>query len=118
MASDDVDVELDALQEQAGRRVGVLVGLHHVAARVGDERADRGDDPGSIGALQEENGPHGAVPQNSFRSGSTSPRNRARFTSTHATPLLSAYTRACGLICWATSMPAVGANCGSRSSRS
>ena len=53
-----VDVELDALQEQAGGRVGVLVGLDDVAAGVGDERADRGDDARPVGALQEEHGAH------------------------------------------------------------
>ena len=54
-----VDVELDPLEEQAGRGVGVLVGLDHVAAHVGDERADRGHDAGPVGALEEEHGAHG-----------------------------------------------------------
>ena len=53
-----VDVELDALQEQPGRGVGVLVGLDDVAARLGDERADRGDDAGLVGALEQEHGAH------------------------------------------------------------
>ena len=112
-----VDVELDALEEQAGGRVGVLVGFDDVAARVGDERADGGDDartrPGTGAGARRARGPivlGGA--QKSVRSGSTSPRRRSRSISTQATPLLSAYTLAWGLICCATNMPTVGANCG------
>jgi hypothetical protein len=36
-----VDLELDALEKQLRRGVGVLVGFDDVAAGVGDERADR-----------------------------------------------------------------------------
>src|SRR5437660_366902 len=98
-----VGIELDALEEQAGRGVGVLVGFDDVAALVRNERPDGRDDARSIGALQEECGAHGRAAQNSVRSGSTSPRRRVRSTSTQATPLLCAYTRAWGLMCCATS---------------
>ena len=118
-----VDFELDALQEQLRRGVGVLVGFDDVAARVGDERADARDDAGPVGALEQEHRTHYefigvAAPQNRVRSGSRSPRRRSRSISTQATPLLSAYTLAWGLICCATNMPAVGASPGSRSRRS
>ena len=68
------------------------------------------DDARTVGALEQEHGAH-VVPigagaaQNSVRSGSTSPRSRSRSISTQATPLLSAYTLAWGLICCATNMP-------------
>src|SRR5205085_379864 len=118
-----VHVELDALQEQAGFGVGVLIGLDDVAAPLRDEGADTGDDARLVGALQEERGTHvfwigGSRDQNSVRPGSTPSRRVPRSISTHATPLLAANTFACGLICWATSIPTVGANRGSRSSRS
>ena len=89
--SDVVDVELDALQEQPGRGVGVLVGLDDVAARVGHERADRGDDARTrrgTGAGVRRAVFIGGGAQKSVRSGSTSPRSRSRSISTHATPLL------------------------------
>src|SRR5437879_2295548 len=47
-----VDVELDALQEEPGGGVGVLIGFDDVAAGAGDERADRGDDAGLVRALE------------------------------------------------------------------
>ena len=53
-----VDVELDPLEEEVGGRIGVLVGLHDVAAEVGHVGADRRDDARPIGALQEKGGPH------------------------------------------------------------
>ena len=118
-----VDVELDALQEEPGGGVGMLIGLDDVAARAGDERTDRGDDSGLVRALEQEHGAHVCsigrrAAQKSVRSGSTAPRNRSRSIWMQATPLLSAYTLACGLICCATNRPSVGENCGSRSRRS
>ncbi len=106
----DLGVELDALEEQPGRGIGVLVRLDDVAARLRDERADRGDDPGSVRALEEKDGsqrhrslvgrsPFHVRNPESFRimtlgqkrvSSSSSSRRRARSTSTQATPLLSA----------------------------
>ena len=90
-----VDVELDVLEEQTGRRVGMLVGLDDVAAP-GDQRADGGDDARLVRALEQEHGTHevsivlGAA-QKSVRSGSRMPAcRRSRSISTHATPLLSA----------------------------
>ena len=64
-----VDVELDALQEQAGGGVGMLIGLDDVAAGGRDERADRGHDPGPVRALEEEHGAHGRWPSEELQGG-------------------------------------------------
>src|SRR5439155_21623129 len=54
VAAGRVDVELDALQEEPGRGVGVLVGFDDVPAGAGHERTDRGDDAGLVRALEKE----------------------------------------------------------------
>ena len=53
-----VGVELDALQEQPGFGIGVLIGFEDVAARVRDERADARDDARPVGALEQQRGTH------------------------------------------------------------
>ena len=52
------DVELDALQEEPRRGVGMLIGLDDVARGVGNEPADGRDDARAILAAQQEGGSH------------------------------------------------------------
>ena len=53
-----VDVELDALQEQVGDGIGVLIGFDDVAAAGRDERTDLRDDARSVGTREQQDGSH------------------------------------------------------------
>ena len=44
------EFERDALLEQAGVGIRVLVGVQDVAALLGEKSGDRGDDAGSVGS--------------------------------------------------------------------
>ncbi len=106
-----VELKLDALEENPLHKFGVLLGVDDVAAVVGNEAGYRRDNPGLIGAREEE---HAACPTGD-------PRGRARHhghTSRAVSTTLANFAHCWSLVRWLPAEFEANPHCGLRASRS